>query len=58
MPDAALTQGLDVKRPLPLIFDKVGDVEAGRSGDCSTRSARVWKTGTSNSNARHGNDKE
>jgi len=57
MPDIALTQGLDVQRPLLIIFDKIGDVAAGRSDGLSS-SFRTGKTSTSDNNAGHGIDKE
>jgi hypothetical protein len=58
MSNIALTQGLDVQSPLPLIFDKIGDVEAGRSDGLSTRLGRRGKTGTGDSNVGHCTDKK
>lgn len=58
MPNIALTQSLDVQRPLLLIFDKIGDVETGRSDGLSTWLGRRGKPGTSDTNVGHGIDEE
>ena len=48
-----LTQGLDVQRPLLIIFDKVGDIETRWCDGLSTGMGRSRKTGTRDSDVSH-----
>ena len=53
MPNIALTQGLDVQRPLLIIFDEIGDIETGRCNGLRAERPRIGKTGTRDSNMGH-----
>ena len=58
MPNIALTQSLDVQRPLLIIFDEIGDIETGRCNGLSTGLGRSRKTSTRDSNVGHVIDKK
>ena len=58
MPNIALTQGLNVQRPLLIIFYKIGDIETRRCNGLGTGRVRSGKTGTFDSNVSHVIDKK